>query len=318
MVLFGALDWADGRRRFLATSPAVLVRSPSHMSRSFSSSSHTGQEVSFGIESVVFGFANSFTFGLGLVMIASLQRIKKIRAQLMTSDGVVSANAVISHKDVFIQRGKGGSETKYCNVSYTFSAKKYNGTAFRVTMTSELISEANWNKCAPGMIFPVRCLEREPRRCVLQMTAEEAPPPGPLTLQAIGIAMVVFSVVGGTLFPILAEELVFVVAGIITFYLFALPMLIPFYRAITLEHTFFLGLDTLAKFEFNEFHMPFNFTGPGSRVDIEEIPASEVEKSRREGKEVVPVVAAQPIVVMAVAMPVTEATPLAVATATAV
>ena len=132
------------------------------------------------------------------------------------------------------------------------------------------------------MIFPVRCLEREPRRCVLQMTAEEAPPPGSLTLQAFGIVLAISGVVGGTLFPILAEELVFVVAGIITFYLFALPMLIPFYRAITLEHTFFLGLDTLAKFEFNEFHMPFNFTGPGSRVDIEEIPASEVEKSRRE------------------------------------
>ena len=253
------------------------------LSSTSSSSSHAGQEVSFGFEAVFGAFSFSFTFGLGLLFIASLQRTKKIRAQLMTSDGVVSAKAVISHKDVFIRRGQGGSETKYYNVSYTFSAKNYSGTAFRVTMTSELISEANWNKCAPGMIFPVRCLEREPRRCVLQMTAEEAPPPGSLTLQAFGIVLAISGVVGGTLFPILAEELVFVVAGIITFYLFALPMLIPFYRAITLEHTFFLGLDTLAKFEFNEFHMPFNFTGPGSRVDIEEIPASEVEKSRREG-----------------------------------
>ena len=56
------------------------------LSSTSSSSSHAGQEVSFGFEAVFGAFSFSFTFGLGLLFIASLQRTKKIRAQLMTSD----------------------------------------------------------------------------------------------------------------------------------------------------------------------------------------------------------------------------------------
>ena len=79
----------------------------------------------------------------------------------------------------------------------------------------------------------------------------------------------------------------------------------PLFRAFTLEHTFYGDCMPLFDPPYTEFNDPWE----GRRsVVLEEIDKSDV------GSEIAPIVQAEAVVVMAVPMPVTAATPMAAST----
>ena len=266
---------------------------------------HVNEEVT-AIEGTAFGLIGSFLICFGISILVGLYRKYYIAKQLLGSDGITNAVATITHKDSFSKKvGKNGRKKTFM-VSYEFSARRSTDTtAFRVTVNNAPVSEHAYSQLTVGSAAKVRCLEREPRRCTLQVVAQEAMQ---LTKdeghQLLGSA--VFIIAGGILCCATVwmgvDDLTRCTGPVILGIALILGS-VPFFNGVTLQHSFFCGLETLIQSDdaptppYTEFSAG---RGGSSRVvTIEDIHSDQV------GKMVVAMVPAQPVVVVAVPIDVT-------------
>jgi len=121
--------------------------------------------------SMFMGLFGSLFSASGLFLCAGYWRRRLIRKQLMSTDGVATTTGTITSKDVKTSAGgDGGTSTTYL-VSYYFTAL-VDGKTKQIYVSNSTVDSHAWQRFAPPCAATVRFLEREPRRCVLQASAE--------------------------------------------------------------------------------------------------------------------------------------------------
>lgn len=117
------------------------------------------------------GLFGSIFSVVGLCLCAGFWRRRLIRKQLMGADGIVTTTGTITSKDSKTNHhGEGGATTTYL-VSYNFTAS-VDGKTTQISVSNSIVDGGAWQRFAPPCAATVRFLEREPRRCVLQDSAE--------------------------------------------------------------------------------------------------------------------------------------------------
>jgi len=116
------------------------------------------------------GLFGSIFSAVGLCMCAGFWRRRFIRKQLMGADGIVTTTGTVTSKDSSTSHNQGGTTTRYF-VSYNFTAS-VGGKAQQISVSNSMVDSGAWQRFAPPCAATVRFLEREPRRCVLQDSAE--------------------------------------------------------------------------------------------------------------------------------------------------
>ena len=133
-----------------------------------------GAPVGMGVP-VAMGLAvlGAIISGIAFCCGASRTRNKQTLKQLMAVEGVGSGAAVIArteHKYVPDSEGPGEN---YYYAWYSWTAQHANGGAFfRVKVDKQSIDDKTFGKLQQGAQVPVRFLEAEPRKFILQMEAE--------------------------------------------------------------------------------------------------------------------------------------------------
>lgn len=120
--------------------------------------------------SVGIGLFGSIFSMVGLCLCTGFWRRRLIRKQLMGADGIATTTGTITSKVSRTTRNEGGASTTYL-VSYAFTAF-VDGEATQISVSDSIVDSGAWKQFAPPCAATVRFLEREPRRCVLQDSAE--------------------------------------------------------------------------------------------------------------------------------------------------
>merc|ERR1712167_199822 len=107
----------------------------------------------------------------GLCFCAGFWRRRLIRKQLMGADGVSTTAGTITAKHFKTTSGGDGAATTSYFVSYNFTAL-VDGKAMQIYVSDSTVVNHAWQRFVPPCAATVRFLEREPRRCVLQDSAE--------------------------------------------------------------------------------------------------------------------------------------------------
>jgi hypothetical protein len=111
--------------------------------------------------------------GAAFCCCASTTRQKQTLKQLMAVEGVGSGVAVIARKDHKYVPDSEGPGENYYYAWYSWTAQHANGGAFfRVKVDKQRIDGKTFGKLQQGAQVPVRFLEADPRKFILQMEAE--------------------------------------------------------------------------------------------------------------------------------------------------
>jgi len=108
---------------------------------------------------------------VGLCICSAFWRRRRIRKQLMGADGIATTTGNITSKWIRSSRSEHGTSTSTYLVSYNFTAQ-IDGKAMHIYVNDSAVDGNAWERFAPPCTATVRFLEREPRRCVLQDSAE--------------------------------------------------------------------------------------------------------------------------------------------------